>query len=319
MPDMPTGLMRGIPVRGITSVGVLQRQGQRLGTARNNDQVHVVGHEAVAEKTQLVEVRVAPQQFEIHPPFAVRRQQELPRVSALRHMMRNIYDSDTGKARHHLARISENVPPVLWFSLVLACDVYFRLAESPIYRKVTSMQTPAHLGWETAFIAALRTHLNVVIPSMTLLVKILVRIFSRDEAKEIFRSFFNLPLEFMLIATSFMLGALCGISDTYAARFTSQSDADLFAAVIIAVMFFGSIPINKLTRFTMVLAEKLYTAVKQYSELTRQPLLPGAEPDTARVGRIMWAMVYCILMVLVLLSSFGASISALAYVLHLIQ
>ncbi len=112
LPDVPTGLMRGIPVRRITSVRVLQRQGQRVRTVRNNDQVHVVGHEAVAEKTQSVEVHLAPQQFEIHLPFAVRRQQELPRVSALRHMMRNIYDSDTGKPRHHQARISANVPSV---------------------------------------------------------------------------------------------------------------------------------------------------------------------------------------------------------------
>ena len=126
LPDVPTGLVRGIPVRGITSVSVLQRQGQRLGTARNNDQVHVVGHEAVAEKTQFVEVHVAPQQFEIHLPFAVRRQQELPRVSALRHMMRNIYDSDKGKPRHHLARISENVPSVPRFPIRISPVRYNR-------------------------------------------------------------------------------------------------------------------------------------------------------------------------------------------------
>lgn len=176
-----------------------------------------------------------------------------------------------------------------------------------------------HLGWETEFIRWLRTHLNIVIPSATLLVKILVRTFSRDEVKEIFRSVANLPLELMLIAMSFMLGALSGITDSYVKRFTSQSDADLFAAVVIGLVFLLSIPVNKLSKFTMILSEKMFTAAKQYQEFAAQPLLPGTEPDTARVGRILWAMVYCILMVLVLLSSFGISISILAYVLHLIQ
>jgi hypothetical protein len=177
----------------------------------------------------------------------------------------------------------------------------------------------AHLGWETEFIRWLRTHLNIVIPCATLLVKILVRTFSRDEIKEIFRSVANLPLELMLIAMSFMLGALSGITESYVTRFPNQSDADLFAAFVIGVIFLLSIPINKLSRFSMILSEKMFTAAKQYKEFSEQPLLPGAEPDTAKVSRIMWTMVYCILMVLVLLSSFGITIGTLAYVLHLIQ
>jgi hypothetical protein len=36
----------------------------------------------------------------------------LPRVSALRHVMRNIYDSDTGKTCHQPGTIAENVPSV---------------------------------------------------------------------------------------------------------------------------------------------------------------------------------------------------------------
>ena len=181
------------------------------------------------------------------------------------------------------------------------------------------MQVPAHLGWETAFIRGLRSHLDIVIPCVTLLVKILVRTFSRDEIAEIIRSVANLPLELMLIAMSFMLGALSGIPATFTARFDKQSDADLFAVVIIAAIFLLSIPINKLSRFTMVVAEKLYVATKQYHTLAEQPVLPGSEPDMARGARILWATIYCVLLVLVLLLSFGISVGTLAYVLHLIQ
>jgi len=51
-------------------------------------------------------------------------------------------------------------------------------------------------------------------------------------------SVFNLPLELMLIAMSFMLGALSGIPETYASRFRNQSNADLYAAFTLFVMFF---------------------------------------------------------------------------------
>jgi hypothetical protein len=181
------------------------------------------------------------------------------------------------------------------------------------------MQNVGQFGWETGFIHALRTHLNVVIPCATLLVKILVRTFSRDEIKEVIRSVFNLPLELMLIAMSFMLAALSGLLNGYIARFPKQSDADLYAAIVVGAIFFVSIPVNKLNRFSMIVAEKLYIAIKQYGELSKEPLLPGTEPSRAILGRIMWAMLYCILMVLVILLSFGIAISALAYVLHLVQ
>jgi hypothetical protein len=147
-------------------------------------------------------------------------------------------------------------------------------------------------GWETGFIRALRTNLNIVIPAATLLVKILIQLFSRDEYREVMRSLANLPLELMLIAMSFMLGALSGISVGYIARFTNQSDADLFAALVIFGIFLLSLLINRLTRFLKVLFGKIFIAFKQFRELAAQPLIPGSEPSIAKTGRIVWAMVY---------------------------
>ena len=178
---------------------------------------------------------------------------------------------------------------------------------------------PAHLWWETEFVHALRVHLNVVIPVATLLTKVLIRIFAREDFAEIIRSLANIPLELNLIAMSFMLGALSGLSDNYIRRFANQSDADLFAAFLIIGIFFLSIAINRLTKFAKVLWGKLFVAFKQFRELETQPVIPGTEPSIAKVGRIMWAMVYCILMVMVLLFCFGLSTATLAYVLHLIQ
>jgi hypothetical protein len=185
--------------------------------------------------------------------------------------------------------------------------------------EVVMMQTVGHLGWETEFIRALRMHLNVVIPVATLLVKVLIRMFSREEFAEVMRSVANLPLELMLIAMSFMLSALSGMSDAYIARFSNQSDADLFATLVIISIFFMSLIINRLIRFLKVLVGKLFFAFKQHRELVAQPTIPGTVPGIAIAGRVLWAMVYCILMVLVLVLCFGISVITLAYVLHLIQ
>jgi hypothetical protein len=129
----------------------------------------------------------------------------------------------------------------------------------------------------------------------------------------------ELPLEFMLIAMSFILSALCGITDAYTRRFPNPSDGDLFACIVIISIFLLAIPVNRLNRFSVILFGKLFIAVKQYREFVEQPALPGTEPSLARGGRVLWAMFYCILMTLVLLSAFAISISTLAYVLHLIQ
>jgi len=181
------------------------------------------------------------------------------------------------------------------------------------------MQAAAHLGWETGFVHGLRMHLNIVIPVATFLVKVLVRVFSRDEIAEVLRSFANLPLELMLIAMSFVLGALSGLSESYIGKFEKQSDADLFAVLLIIGIFLLSIVINRLTRFVRILFEKLFVAFKQYRQLAAQPRIPGTVPSVTVTGRVLWAMAYCILLVMMLTLNIGISFITLAYILHLIQ
>jgi len=181
------------------------------------------------------------------------------------------------------------------------------------------MQNVVSLGWETEFIRALRMHLNIVIPVATLLVKVLIRVFSREEFAEVMRSVANLPLELMLIAMSFMLGALSGMADSYIAKFPHQSDADLFAVIVIIVIFFLSLLINRMIRFLKILSGKLFFALKQYRELAAQPTIPGTVSNIALAGRLLWGMVYCMLLGLMLFLSFLFSVLTLAYVLHLIQ
>ena len=181
------------------------------------------------------------------------------------------------------------------------------------------MQSVSHLGWETEFIRALRMNLNIVIPSATLAVKISVRIVSRDDFKTVAKSIADLPLELMLIAMSFTLGALSGLSPDYIKRFANQSDSDLFAVVVIIAIFLLSLIINWITRWLYIVYGKLYIALRQYRDLAAQPRLPDSVTPVAITGRILWGLFYCTMMAIMLVSSLGISVLTLAYVLHLIQ
>lgn len=184
---------------------------------------------------------------------------------------------------------------------------------------VLLIQVAGRLGWEALAVHGLRAHLNVVIPVATLFLKILVQVFSRDDFEEVMKSLSNLPLELMLIAMSFMLGALSGLSDSYIKRFADQSDADLYATLVILFIFIFCLVINVLTRFLRKLFGKLFVAYKQFKELMAQPRIPDTVPAIAISGRITWATAYCTLMAMVLCLSIGISVGTLAYVLHLIQ
>ena len=93
-------------------MGVLERHGERFGEMRNDKQVHVIGHEAVAEERHVVKLHRMPQQLEIDEAFVVGSEKELARIATLRDMVRNINDSNTGKTSHQWETISENVPSV---------------------------------------------------------------------------------------------------------------------------------------------------------------------------------------------------------------
>lgn len=50
LPDVAAGAMRRIPVARVPAMCLLQRLRQRVGLVRNDDQMHVAGHQAVAQE-----------------------------------------------------------------------------------------------------------------------------------------------------------------------------------------------------------------------------------------------------------------------------
>jgi hypothetical protein len=50
----------------------------------------VIGHQAVAEQRESIELYVLAQEVEINSALGIARQNELPRIATLRYVMRNI-------------------------------------------------------------------------------------------------------------------------------------------------------------------------------------------------------------------------------------
>jgi hypothetical protein len=67
------------------------------GRTRHSDQVHVVGHEAVAQQRETVEVRILPQQLQIDKPVGIMNKNGLAGLAALGNMVGEIDDHEAGE------------------------------------------------------------------------------------------------------------------------------------------------------------------------------------------------------------------------------
>jgi hypothetical protein len=79
--------------------------------------MNVIGHEAVADERKPVQSTILPPQVEVDEAFSIRRQNELPRVATLRHMVRGVQSDDACESSHEQKVLQShetgNVPSVL--------------------------------------------------------------------------------------------------------------------------------------------------------------------------------------------------------------
>jgi len=73
-------------------VSVLKGKRQGIGFSRDNDQVNVIRHETIAHQGKPVQLGMLLQQVEIDLALGIGGEDELPRVPALRYVVRNIDD-----------------------------------------------------------------------------------------------------------------------------------------------------------------------------------------------------------------------------------
>src|SRR5258708_8001889 len=111
LPDMTAGGMADIPVCRIPPMRMLESQSERICFARNHDQVNVIGHEAVADQGKLMQSGIISEQVKIDEPFSFRGENELPGISTLGNVVRDIHGNHTSQTGH-ASKITDNVPSV---------------------------------------------------------------------------------------------------------------------------------------------------------------------------------------------------------------
>src|ERR1700678_3763939 len=97
---MPSGRLAGVPVRCVASMGVLESLRHSPCGVGNDDQMHVIGHQAVAQQGEAVKLRRLPQQVQVRDAISVVRQDYLAGVAALRNVVGDIYDDHARQASH---------------------------------------------------------------------------------------------------------------------------------------------------------------------------------------------------------------------------
>lgn len=92
--------MTGVPVRRIAPVRLLKGSGKGVNLGGSRDQMHVVGHEAIAQKRESVKRAILPEKIEIHEPIRIGMENESPRICALSNMVRHIHRNHSSQTSH---------------------------------------------------------------------------------------------------------------------------------------------------------------------------------------------------------------------------
>ncbi len=90
-------------------LSVFESLRHRVVRVRDHDQMHMIGHEAVAQQRETVEFGILAQQFEIRDAVSVVGQNHLPRIATLRNMMGTVDDNDARQSSHP-KKISGRIP-----------------------------------------------------------------------------------------------------------------------------------------------------------------------------------------------------------------
>ena len=100
LPEMPAALAAGLQNAGVAPVGRRQGAAQSVGISGNQDQVHVIGHQAPGPDFDLGRAAILGQEIAIERVVVVIEERPRPPIAALRHMMRQTGNDQTGETSH---------------------------------------------------------------------------------------------------------------------------------------------------------------------------------------------------------------------------
>ena len=100
-------------------MGLFQGKRQRFALVRDDDQMHMVRHQAVTQERELIKLGVLAQQIQIDDTLVIVGENELAGVSSLGDVVRDVNYGDTSHARR-TRTISGNVPSVPGFPNIMS-------------------------------------------------------------------------------------------------------------------------------------------------------------------------------------------------------
>lgn len=169
---------------------------------------------------------------------------------------------------------------------------------------------------EKIAIVFLRKNLIVVIPFTVLGLRVLVRWVVREQTKDIFRSALNVPLDLMFIAISLLLTGLARMNPQFAARYESDTEADLAGIILFAILITLAVIMTYLHRWIGTLWQKFFAAWQQVLRRKEEQLeFQWKDADLAIAGRLLWMTGYWVAMVLLLSVDLLMAVGSLWYIL----
>lgn len=169
-------------------------------------------------------------------------------------------------------------------------------------------------GYERVIIQFYAHNLVVALPLTILTIKIVVRFFTREPAKDIFRSVLVLPLDLIYVAFGLLLAGMAGRIPTFTSHYGGIKEADLAGIVLCLGLFAVACCVTWMDRAVRLLWQKFYAAwnlAKQVQNDENQMTLPG-QPLIKRVSVIyLWIFTYWALMIPIIFLEAIVSVEAL--------
>lgn len=115
-------------------------------------------------------------------------------------------------------------------------------------------------GYERVIMGLYAHNIIIALPLTILAIKIIVRFFTREPAKDIFRSILLLPLDLVYIAFGLIIAAMARRLPTFLAHYPNERESVYGGLLLCGGLFFAACLITWMDRGVRVLWQKFYAA-----------------------------------------------------------
>ncbi len=174
-------------------------------------------------------------------------------------------------------------------------------------------------GYEYAIMRFYIVHIVVALPITILAIKLLVRFFTRERARDIFRSLPVLPLDLIYIGFGLLIAGIARRIPAFATHYRSDKDADFAGLILSLVLFFSACLVTLIDRAIRLLWQKFYAAwnlTKVMDPSSQQLVLPSA-PAVKKITVVyLWIFIYWSIMIPLLCIEVVVAVEVLGSVLN---